>query len=35
MFRPMLRKKQQLPEAECIQLLTEEKRGVLSLGNPF
>ena len=31
MFRPMLRKKQQLPEAECIQLLTEEKRGVLSL----
>jgi len=27
----MLRKKQQLPDAECIQLLTEEKRGVLSL----
>lgn len=31
MFRPMLRKQQQLPEEECLRLLTEETRGVLSL----
>lgn len=31
MFREMVRKKQQLPEAECIEILTREKRGVLSL----
>ena len=31
MFREMIRKKQQLSEAECIDLLTEEPRGVLSV----
>jgi nitroimidazol reductase NimA-like FMN-containing flavoprotein (pyridoxamine 5'-phosphate oxidase superfamily) len=31
MFREMIRKKQQLPEAECIEILKREKRGVLSL----
>lgn len=31
MFRKMLRIKQQLPEAECIDILKEEKRGVLSV----
>ena len=31
MFRPMLRQKQQLSREECIRLLTEEKRGVLSV----
>ena len=31
MFRPMLRIKQQLPEAECIEILKQEPRGVLSL----
>lgn len=31
MFRPMQRKRQQLTEAECFQLLREEKRGVLSV----
>lgn len=31
MFRELSRKKQQLPEAECIRLLTEEPRGVLSV----
>lgn len=31
MFRPMQRKKQQLTERECLQLLREEKRGVLSV----
>lgn len=31
MFREMVRKKQQLPEAECIEILKREKRGVLSL----
>ena len=30
MFRPMLRKKQQLPEEECLELLRREPRGVLS-----
>ena len=29
MFRPMLRKKQQLPEEECLELLRREPRGVL------
>ena len=31
MFRPMRRAKQQLPEAECLALLREEPRGVLSV----
>ncbi len=31
MFRPMRRIKQQLPEAECIEILKAEPRGVLSL----
>ena len=31
MFRPMRRKKQQLTDAECLELLREEKRGVLSV----
>jgi len=31
MFRDMLRKKQQLPQAECIELLKSEMRGVLSV----
>jgi len=31
MFREMLRKKQQLPKEECIQILKTEPRGVLSV----
>jgi len=31
MFREMIRNKQQLPQEECIQILREEPRGVLSL----
>ena len=31
MFREMLRKKQQLPQEECIRILREELRGVLSV----
>ena len=31
MFRPMLRKRQQLQEEECVQILKEQLRGVLSL----
>ncbi len=31
MFRDMLRKKQQLPREECIELLKSEMRGVLSV----
>lgn len=31
MFREMLRKKQQLPEEECLELLKAEPRGVLSV----
>ena len=31
MFREMLRKKQQLPEAECIDILKSQLRGVLSV----
>ena len=31
MFREMLRKKKQLPKEECIRILKEEKRGVLSV----
>lgn len=31
MFRPMRRFNQQLPEAECIEILKSEPRGVLSL----
>ncbi len=31
MFREMMRKKQQLPHDECISLLVEEPRGVLSV----
>ena len=31
MFREMVRKKPQLPEAECIEILKRENRGVLSL----
>ena len=31
MFRPMLREKQALPAEECVRLLREEKRGVLSV----
>ena len=31
MFREMVRKKQQLTQEECVRILTEEKRGVLSV----
>ena len=31
MFRPMLRKKQQLPETECVEILKTQLRGVLSV----
>ena len=31
MFRELMRKKQALPEAECVELLKNEKRGVLSV----
>ena len=31
MFRPMRRFKQQISDAECIRILQEEKRGVLSM----
>lgn len=31
MFRKMLREKQQLPEAECLEILRREPRGVLSV----
>lgn len=31
MFREMIRKSKQLPEEECLQILKEEKRGVLSV----
>lgn len=31
MFRPMQRKNKQLPEAECIEILKKEPRGVLSV----
>ena len=31
MFRPMRRSKQQISEAECLRVLREEKRGVLSM----
>ena len=31
MFREMLRKKQQLPQEECIEILKKQLRGVLSL----
>ena len=31
MFREMLRKKQQLSDDECIKILKEELRGVLSV----
>ena len=31
MFREMLRKKQQLPEEECIEILKNELRGILSV----
>lgn len=31
MFREMLRRKQQLPNAECVELLRQEPRGILSL----
>lgn len=31
MFREMVRKHQQLPHEECIQILKEERRGVLSV----
>ena len=31
MFRPMRRFKQQISEEECIRILREEKRGVLSM----
>ncbi|HAM68201.1 MAG TPA: 5-nitroimidazole antibiotic resistance protein, partial [Ruminococcus sp.] len=31
MFRKLARIKQQLDDAECIRILTEEKRGVLSV----
>ncbi|MBQ3418459.1 MAG: pyridoxamine 5'-phosphate oxidase family protein [Ruminococcus sp.] len=30
-FRPIRRHKQQLPDEECIRILTEEKRGILAL----
>ena len=31
MFRPMRRFKQQISEEECVRILQEEKRGVLSM----
>ena len=31
MFRPMVRKKQQITEAECIEILKQEPRGVLAV----
>ena len=31
MFRPLARKNKQLPDAECIDILVSEKRGVLSV----
>lgn len=31
MFREMLRKKQQLSEAECVEILKTQLRGVLSV----
>ena len=31
MFREMARRKQQISEAECVELLKNEKRGVLSV----
>ena len=31
MFREMRRKKQQLEESECVEILKNEKRGVLSV----
>ena len=31
MFRPMRRFKQQISDAQCIEILKNEKRGVLSL----
>ena len=31
MFRPLLRKNKQISDRECIELLTNEKRGVLSV----
>ena len=31
MFRDLLRKKQQLPMEDCIQILKQETRGVLSV----
>ena len=31
MFREMLRRKQQIPEEECIEILKQEPRGVLSV----
>ena len=31
MFRNMLRSRQQLPEEECIEVLKQEPRGVLSV----
>ena len=31
MFREMMRIKQQLPESECLEILKNEKRGVLSV----
>ena len=31
MFRPMLRSRQQIPPEECIEILTEQPRGVLSV----
>ena len=31
MFRPMRRCKQQISDAQCIEILKNEKRGVLSL----
>ena len=31
MFRPMLRARQQLSESECVEILSQEPRGVLSL----
>ena len=31
MFRPMVRKKQQITEEECIEILKQEPRGVLAV----
>ncbi len=31
MFRPLTRLKQQIPEAECLEILKKEKRGILSV----